>query len=84
VLWAFSIGVKLPDREADHSLSSSAEVKNEWSYNSTPQYAFMVELKKDKNKFTLLYFTVLFTNPCVTNLPNFSLKPRKEHPFFPI
>jgi len=28
-------------READHSPPSSAEVTNEWSYNSTPQYAFM-------------------------------------------
>lgn len=27
-------------READHSLLSSADIKNEWSYNSTPTYAF--------------------------------------------
>jgi hypothetical protein len=37
----FPLGVKLPGREIDHSLPSSAEVKNEWSYTSTPQYAFM-------------------------------------------
>jgi hypothetical protein len=35
-----SKGVKRPRREADHS-PSSAEVKNEWSYTSTPQYTFM-------------------------------------------
>jgi hypothetical protein len=32
-----SLRVKRPDREADHSPPSSAEVKNLWSYTSTPQ-----------------------------------------------
>jgi hypothetical protein len=36
VLIAISLGVKWPDREADHSPPSSAEVKNAWSYTSTP------------------------------------------------
>jgi hypothetical protein len=31
-----SLGVKQPGREADHSPPSSAEVKNAWSYTSTP------------------------------------------------
>jgi hypothetical protein len=31
-------GVKRPGREADHSPPSSAEVKNAWSYTSTPTY----------------------------------------------
>jgi len=30
------VGVKRPDREADNSLSPSAEVKNAYSYTSTP------------------------------------------------
>jgi hypothetical protein len=34
-------GVKRLVREADHSPPSSAEIKNEWSYTSTPQYVFM-------------------------------------------
>jgi len=38
---ALSLGVKLQMREADHSPPPSAEVKNEWSYASTPQYALM-------------------------------------------
>jgi hypothetical protein len=38
---ALSLGVKRPGREADHSPLSSAEVKNVWSYTSTPQYIFM-------------------------------------------
>jgi hypothetical protein len=33
---ALSLGVKWPGREVDHSPPSSAEVKNEWSYTSTP------------------------------------------------
>jgi hypothetical protein len=33
--------LKRPGREADHSLPSSVEVKNAWSYTSTPQYVFM-------------------------------------------
>jgi hypothetical protein len=34
-------GVKRLDHEADHSLPSSAEVKNARSYTSTPQYVFV-------------------------------------------
>jgi len=30
-----SLGVKRPEHEADHSLPSSAEVMNAWSYTST-------------------------------------------------
>jgi hypothetical protein len=33
---ALSLGVKRPVREADHSPPSSDEVKNAWSYTSTP------------------------------------------------
>jgi len=32
---------KRPEREADHSPSSSAKVMNMWSYTSTSQYVFM-------------------------------------------
>jgi hypothetical protein len=38
---ALSLEVKCPGREADHSPPSSAVVKNEWNYTSTPQYVFM-------------------------------------------
>jgi hypothetical protein len=37
---AFSLGVKRPGREADHSASSSAEVKNAWTYTFTPPIRF--------------------------------------------
>jgi hypothetical protein len=42
VAGVLSLGVKRPGSEADHPLPSSADVKNAWSYTSTPQYVFMV------------------------------------------
>jgi hypothetical protein len=33
--------IKRPDREADHSPSTDAEVKNTWIYTSNPAYAFV-------------------------------------------
>jgi hypothetical protein len=48
-----SLGVKRPWREADHSPTSSAEVKNEWSCTSIPQYVFMAWcLVKHGDNFT--------------------------------
>jgi hypothetical protein len=48
-----SLGVKRPGHEADHSPPSSAEVKNAWSYTSTPQYVFMAWcLVKHRDNFT--------------------------------
>jgi len=41
VAGALSPLVKWLEREADHSLPFSDEVKNAWSYTSTPQYVFM-------------------------------------------
>jgi hypothetical protein len=54
-----SLGVKRPGRKADHSLPSTAEVKNAWSYTSIPQYTFMAWcLVKHRDNFTLRYFTL--------------------------
>jgi hypothetical protein len=36
VPWALSLRLKRPEREADYSPLSSAEVKNAWSYTTTP------------------------------------------------
>jgi hypothetical protein len=50
---ALSLGVKRPGLEIDHSAPSSAEVKNQWSYTSTPQYDFMAWCSvKHKDNFT--------------------------------
>jgi hypothetical protein len=39
---AVSLGVKRLGREGDQSLPSGAQVKNEWSYNASPSYTFML------------------------------------------
>jgi hypothetical protein len=52
----FSLGVKQPGREANHSPPSSVEVKNSWSYTSTPQCVFMawcLVKHRDNFSFTL-------------------------------
>jgi hypothetical protein len=51
---AVSLRVKRPEHEADYSPPSSVEVKNEWSYTSTPQYASMAwcSFKKHRDNFT--------------------------------
>jgi hypothetical protein len=52
---ALSPGVKRPGREADHSLPSSPEVKNAWSYihyPNTPSWSG-AQLKKYSDNFTL-------------------------------
>jgi hypothetical protein len=41
VTGAISPGVMRSGREADHSPPCSAEVKNTWTYTSTPPYVFM-------------------------------------------
>lgn len=44
VLAALSLGTKQPGHEADKLPPSSAKVKKEWSYTSTPAYAFTVHM----------------------------------------
>jgi hypothetical protein len=38
---SYPMGLKLPEREADHSPPAVAEFKKMWIYTSTPPYAFM-------------------------------------------
>jgi len=48
--------IKRPGCDVDHSPPSGAEVKNAWSYTSTPQYFFMVWcLVKHRNNFTFTF-----------------------------
>jgi hypothetical protein len=59
-------GGKAAGGEADHSPPSSAEVKNAWSYTSTPQYVFMAWcLVKHRDNFT---FTFLVHHKHMNNL----------------
>jgi hypothetical protein len=53
--------VKWQGRVADHSPPSSAEVKNAWSYNSTPPI-LLNGLKKHRDNFTLY---IIY--PCLPN-----------------
>jgi len=54
---ALSRGVMRPGREAGHSHSSGAEVKNAWSYTSTLSYVFMAWcLVKHRDNFTFNHF----------------------------
>jgi hypothetical protein len=68
ILWVpgvLSLGLKRPVREADHSLPPSAEIKNAWSYTSTPQYICMAWcLVKHRYNFT---FTFTFTFSSLLN-----------------
>jgi hypothetical protein len=54
---ALSLGVKRPGSEADHSPPSSAEVKNEWSYTSTPPIRLHGVVLCYSTGSTLPYFT---------------------------
>ena len=47
-------GGKVDRHEADHSPPSSTEIKNDWSYDSTPPYTSM-ECIGATLPFTLLY-----------------------------
>jgi hypothetical protein len=51
---ALSLGVKRPGRKADYSAASSSEVKNAWSYTSTPQYTIMAWCSVKKSTGTTL------------------------------
>jgi hypothetical protein len=57
VPWTLSRGVRREGREADHSSPSSAEVKNVWTYTSTPQYVFLAWcLVKYRDNFTFYLY----------------------------
>jgi hypothetical protein len=62
---ALFLGVKRPGREADHSTPSSADVKNAWSYTSTPQYAFMALCSVKKSTGTTSPLTLPLPLVCI-------------------
>jgi hypothetical protein len=55
---ALSLGVKRPEREADHSPPPSADVKNA-CYTSTPQHAFMAWYSVKAHGQLYFYFYIL-------------------------
>ena len=50
--------------EPDHSSLSNSEVKNEWSYAFTPQFAFMACARKLN-----VFIVTVSSNFCSSNLP---------------
>jgi hypothetical protein len=54
-----SLGVKRPEREANHSSPSSAEVKYAWSYTSTPPVCLHGVVISQAEGKLYLYVTVL-------------------------
>jgi len=50
--------------ETDHSSLANAEVKNEWSYAFTPQFAFMACTKRLN-----VFIVAVTSNFCRDNLP---------------
>jgi hypothetical protein len=57
---AHSVGVKRPAHEVDHLPPSSAEVKNPWSYTSTP-----IHLRRDN--FNSQLYTLYTLNGRISN-----------------
>jgi hypothetical protein len=51
-----SLGVKRPEREADHSRPTSAELKNTWIYIATSPYAFMAQGLNSQAQGQLYFF----------------------------
>jgi hypothetical protein len=65
VLGGLSPGVKQMGHEADHSLPSTAEVTNAWSYTSTPPIFFMIWcLVKHRDNFTFIFHLIISDEMC--------------------
>jgi hypothetical protein len=66
VTGSISLGLNRPGSEADYSTPSSAEIKNAWSYTSTPQYVFMAWcLVKHGDNFTFTYTVLILPSHLV-------------------
>jgi hypothetical protein len=69
--WNSFSGIKQPERESDHSVSSSAELMNTWSYASIILFVFMVRIKEAQ---VVLYFSKKPWNIDVYNMSITSIK----------
>jgi hypothetical protein len=80
VTGALSLGVKLPEREADHSPASSAEVKNSRSCIFTPQYTFMAWCSVKAQGQICLFYT--FTLPSLGSSVSIGTRLEARRPQF--
>ena len=63
--WASFHGINRPEREVDHSQSSTAEVTNEWSCTSpSPICLYGV----DRHKFTFTFVVLSYLNDGLTSI----------------
>jgi len=62
---SLSPGVKRSGRKADYWPPGSVEIKNAWTYNSTPPYVFVV--------WCLIKYRNNFISPCTRKPPTWSL-----------
>jgi hypothetical protein len=62
---ALSLRVKQSGHEGDNARPSSVEVRNAWSYTSTPQYAFMAWWSVKKSTGTTLPLPYLTIHPSI-------------------
>jgi hypothetical protein len=63
---ALTLGIKRPGLEADHSPPSSAEVKNAWSYTSTPPVRLHGGAQlKYRDNFTFTHYRTMQLNTSV-------------------
>ena len=69
-----SPGVKRPQREADHSPSYTAEVKSEWSCNSTPPTR-LKDAERDKFTFSVSSNLIVTVVKEMEPIPNSFLFP---------
>jgi hypothetical protein len=74
-----SLGVKRPERDTDHSYSSSAEVKNAKSYTSTLPYVFMAWcLVKHRGNFTFTSTLLIIIKGSFMKLTGFVVSIQKQ------
>jgi len=69
VIGRLSPGVKQPGSGADHSPSSSAEIKSAWDYISTPPYVFMAWCSVKQRDNFIFTFTFSFTWFTLVRIP---------------
>jgi hypothetical protein len=61
---AFSLGIKRPGREVDHSPTSSDEDKNAWSYTSTPPVRIHGLVLSWSTRITAFFRNTLMKGSC--------------------
>jgi hypothetical protein len=78
-----SLKLKRPEREANYTLPSGAEVKNAWSYASTSPYVFMVWCLVNHRDFTFTFLVYENRDSSVGIALGYRLDDRRSRVRFP-